>query len=211
MKTKDIYIIGNGGFAKEVYSLILDIGGYNFRGFIDYKPKNKKSRILEKEFDVVDEDTFIQDETLKDCCLAIGIGNPSIIRNIQEKFAGYDFPNLIHPESKFNQDLNKLGKGNIITAGVIFTVGVEVGDFNIFNLSCTVGHNAVIKNYNVVNPSVNISGNVTIGDCNLLGVGAVILQDLSIGNNSIVGASSLVTKNVDNNKVVVGVPAKERS
>ena len=31
---KEIYILGAGGFAKEVYGLILDIGNFSIEGFI---------------------------------------------------------------------------------------------------------------------------------------------------------------------------------
>ena len=44
--------------------------------------------------------------------------------------------------------------------------------------------------------------NVTVG------AAANILPGIIIGNNAIVGASALVTKNVPDNKVVMGIPAK---
>ena len=56
----------------------------------------------------------------------------------------------------------KIGEGNIICAGNIFTTDIEIGSFNVFNLDCTVGHDTVIGSYNIINPSVNISGGVKI-------------------------------------------------
>lgn len=43
-----------------------------------------------------------------------------------------------------------------------------------------------------------------------IGAGAVILPSIEVGENSIVGANSVVTKNVDDNTLVMGTPAKER-
>lgn len=49
---------------------------------------------------------------------------------------------------------------------------------------------------------------VTIGKNVWIGGNCTILPGISIGDNSIIGAGSVVTKNVPNNVVVVGNPAK---
>lgn len=41
-----------------------------------------------------------------------------------------------------------------------------------------------------------------------IGAGATILPGVTVGKNAIVGAGSVVTKNVPDNAVVAGVPAK---
>ena len=48
----------------------------------------------------------------------------------------------------------------------------------------------------------------TIGDRVTIGAAANILPGVNIGENVIVGASALVTKNIPDNKVVMGVPAR---
>lgn len=48
----------------------------------------------------------------------------------------------------------------------------------------------------------------TIGDYVTVGAAANILPGINIGKNAIIGASALVTKDVPDNKVVMGVPAK---
>jgi UDP-perosamine 4-acetyltransferase len=50
-------------------------------------------------------------------------------------------------------------------------------------------------------------GGVAIGDFTSIGSGAIILPNVSIGSNVVVGAGAVVTKDVDNNQLVVGVPA----
>ena len=51
-------------------------------------------------------------------------------------------------------------------------------------------------------------GCIDIGDNVFIGAGVTILYDVRIGNNVIIGANSLVTKDVPDNSVVGGVPAK---
>lgn len=206
---RPIYILGSSGFAKEVYFLIKEIGQYEIKGFIDIVEKEMVC-FSEKRIDVVSEKDFFLKETAETCCLAIGIGSPEVIKKLSIKFKSFTFPNLIHPSVVYDKENVVLGRGNIITAGVILTTCISIGSMNIFNLSSTVGHDAIIGNFNVINPTVNISGGVEIGDSNLIGVGATILQYKKIGNNSVIGASSLVVKDVNSNVVVMGVPAKEK-
>lgn len=55
--------------------------------------------------------------------------------------------------------------------------------------------------YTRISP-VNIGNNVFIG------AGSIILPGVTIGNNVVIGAGSVVTKNIEDNKVVTGNPAK---
>ena len=51
-------------------------------------------------------------------------------------------------------------------------------------------------------------GRVTIGDHVFIGAESVVLPGVTIGNNVIIGANSTVTKDVPDNVVVAGTPAK---
>jgi acetyltransferase-like isoleucine patch superfamily enzyme len=50
---------------------------------------------------------------------------------------------------------------------------------------------------------------ITIGNNCHIGYGTFIKPGISIGDNSIIGANSVVTKNVPNNEVWAGIPAKK--
>lgn len=51
----------------------------------------------------------------------------------------------------------------------------------------------------------------TIGDNVQIGAGAVLIGKIHIGNNCIVGANAVVTKDVPDNSIAVGVPARIKS
>lgn len=203
------YIIGKGGFAKEVLFLCKEVFGHleEFQGFIDYKPIDSETECMGTYYPVIDEDEFLA-KTDADVNVYLGIGDPRTISKVVDKFNGYSFPNLIHASVVKDSSI-MMGKGNIFTAGCILTVDIRIGSYNIFNLNTTVGHDTTIGNCNVFNPGANISGSVKIGNRNLFGTNSTLLQGLSVGDNSIIGASTLINKNVDNNLVVVGVPGKE--
>lgn len=202
-----IYIIGASGFAKEVYSLITTEKMYKVCGFIDLDPKIDFLEIDHLKIPVIDENHFLKDLKLYNTNVVLGIGSPSIIKNIFEKYNHYYFPNIISSKSIIGLDV-KLGKGNIITQNVIFTTNIEIGNGNVFNLSSTIGHDCIIGDFNIINPAVNISGGVKIGNSNMLGVGSIVLQYISIGNSNVIGGSALVTKSIEDNKLVIGIPGK---
>ncbi|QKJ29395.1 acetyltransferase [Mucilaginibacter mali] len=207
---EDIYILGSGGFAKEVYALVKSLNLYKVVAFVDIEERDD-IRFNERSVPVISEDGLatISNKADNKVNLAIGVGDPLLITKLAHKFNDFVFPNLIHPSAIYDIHEVEFGRGNVITAGVIFTTCISVKDFNIFNLSATIGHDCQIGSYNVINPSVNLSGGLHIGNSNLFGVGSVILQHLNVGNNNTIGASALVTKNIDNDSIHIGVPAKK--
>lgn len=55
---------------------------------------------------------------------------------------------------------------------------------------------------------MDIIAPVTIGDNVYIGTGAYIMPGVTIGNNVIIGAASVVTKDIPDNSVAVGIPCK---
>ena len=56
---------------------------------------------------------------------------------------------------------------------------------------------------------VTFAGKVKIGKHVDVGAGAKLIGPIEIGNHVKIGANAVVTKNVGNNKTVVGIPARE--
>lgn len=206
------YIIGSGGFAKEVYFLAQNVlpVSHQFMGFIDYKPSSSFIRVRGSDVNILDEDFFLNNiKPAENIALYCGIGNPKTIAKLSILFQNYIFPNLIHKNFVGDRSSIEMGRGNIITSGCTFTVDIRIGSFNVFNLHTTIGHDVQIYNCNIFNPGCNISGDVQIGSNNLFGTNSTVLQGLEIGDNSVLGAASLATKNIEDNVVVIGIPAKK--
>lgn len=101
-----------------------------------------------------------------------------------------------------------VGEGTVICAGTIITTQVKIGKHVNLNLDCTVGHDVVIGDFVNISPGVHISGYCTLKEGCDIGTGVNILPHVTIGRNSVIGAGAAVTKDIPDNVVAVGVPAK---
>lgn len=57
-------------------------------------------------------------------------------------------------------------------------------------------------------PDLEITKPIVVGDSVYIGNNVIILPGVHIGNNVIIGAGAVVTKNIPNNSVAVGIPAQ---
>ncbi len=57
-------------------------------------------------------------------------------------------------------------------------------------------------------PNLEITAPINVGNHVYIGVRSIIMPGVNIGNNCIIAAGSVVTKDVGDNSVVGGVPAK---
>lgn len=56
--------------------------------------------------------------------------------------------------------------------------------------------------------NIDIFGKITIGNNVHIGTNAIIMPGVSIGSNCIIGCGAIVTKNIPDNSIAVGVPAR---
>ena len=101
-----------------------------------------------------------------------------------------------------------LGKNVFINAGCRFQDqgGIYIGD------GTFIGHNVILATLNHdLNPNTRADmypKPIHIGKKVWIGSGAIVLPGVSIGDNSVIAAGSVVTKNVPENVVYGGNPAK---
>lgn len=78
----------------------------------------------------------------------------------------------------------------------------------VIHARCIIGENCVIG------PNVTMGGTShkyevpKVGNNVLIGAGAKLIGPIEIGNNVVIGANAVVTKNISDNTLVTGIPAK---
>ena len=105
-------------------------------------------------------------------------------------------------------DITSIGGGLQVMPGAIVHKFTQIGDQCILNTNCAIDHECRIGNGVHVMGGACIAGRVTIGNAVSIGTNATILPDISIGEGAFVGAGAVVTKDVAERSVVVGIPAK---
>lgn len=208
---KKLYIIGAGGFGREVLWLAKRVNNiiptWNIVGFVD--DNETLHGTMQDEYPVLGGCDYLA--TIKEnIWVIIAVGAARVKKIIVEKLSQYEnihYATLIDP-SVILSDRIEIKEGSIICAGTILTVDITIGRHVILNLDCTVGHDVVIEDYVTAYPSVNISGNVIVGEEAELGTGMQIIQGKKIGKQSIVGAGSVVIKDIPEQCTAVGSPAK---
>jgi len=212
---KDLYIIGAGGFGREVAWLVRRINEtqltqpiWNVKGFIDDNPTLLNTtldgyKVIGNCDDLIalskaDENTY--------CVCAIG-GAKTRKRIVQKLGDKVRFATVIDPDVKMSESV-EVGVGTIICSGTIITVDERIGNHVIINLDCTIGHDDVIDDFVTLYPSVNVSGSCHLCECAEMGTGSQIIQGLTVGVGTIVGAGACVVKDILSEVTAVGCPAK---
>ena len=106
----------------------------------------------------------------------------------------------IHPRAN-------IGKNLFIDHGM----GVVIGETSEIGDNVTIYHMATLGG---ISPSINsneqrnIKRHPTLKDNVVVGSGAQVLGPVTVGKNAKIGANAVVTKDVPENAVMVGIPAK---
>ncbi len=101
-----------------------------------------------------------------------------------------------------------LGEGTVVMPSVIVNADAVTGKHCILNSACIIEHDCVLEDYVHIGPKSALGGEVKIGEGTLIGMGAIILPQVTVGRWCIVGAGAVVTRDVPDYSVVMGVPAR---
>lgn len=202
-------IIGAKGFAKEVIEVLIQDKYDNDIFLFD----NVNPEVTGKLWGIYPIlKSFNEVETYLECNknYTIGIGSPKLRYKMFNLFndAGGALTSVVSPFAHIGQNDNRIGIGANIMTGVIVTSSVTIGKGALLNLHCTIGHDSILGDFVELSPGVRISGNCTIGNFVSLGTNAIILPHVRVGNNVVIGAGSVVTKDIPDNSLVIGVPGK---
>ena len=126
---------------------------------------------------------------------------------IKVKEMEFELVNAIHPKSIIATTVI-LGKNVIVNAGAVIQPFARIANGVMVHSGVVVEHDNIIEDFVNLGPGVRLAGGVRVKKGAYVYTGASVIPTITIGSNSIVGAGAVVIKDVPDNVVVVGNPAR---
>lgn len=208
----DIVVIGGGGHARVVISILKKLPRYNILGYTDTKDHGD---LLGVSFLGCDDELKEIKKKFSVCAAVIGVGMVSADDASKRaeifqllKSLCYEVPPVISPDAIVNEDV-EIGSGTVVMDGVVINSGTTIGKCAILNTRCSADHDCEVKDFSQVGPGATLCGGVFVGEKVLVGAGSVVCQNKSIRENCIIGAGSVVTEDCVDSGTYVGVPVRK--
>ena len=200
-------IIAASGHGKVVLDILQQHENVEITGFIDDNPALHGKSV--NGVSVIGDFSIISTLTEKIDCGIIAIGDNHIRAEFFKKMQdiGLQAITTIHPGAIVAKTAT-IGNGTLVAANAVINPSAKIGVNCIINTGATIDHDNCVADHVHISPGANLAGNVSVGDYSHIGIGASIINGITIGQNATVGAGAVVTKDVPDNVLVAGVPAK---
>ena len=207
---KNIVLIGGGNQAHYTIDIINKEGKYNIIGIIDSIHDIGSDRfgykVLGRQEDIV---KLKEQYNIEGGVISIGDNwvRYYVSSQIKKQIPNFNFVNAIHPSVIIGDNV-QLGKGVVMMAGCIINPKSKIGDFTFFATGAQIDHDCNIKDYTSISAGSITGGYVTLGEFSAITLGVTIVDRLKIGKNTVIGAGSLILKDIPDNVLVYGNPAR---
>lgn len=202
-------LYGAGGLGREMLVLAKIINKKETKWdqivFID---DNKHNRKLES-IDVLSFEELVEQSKQDETEAIVAIGEPSIKEKLSKKIMdnGIQLGTLIHPDVYIPENTT-VGKGTIICQGSYISCNVSIGENVLIQPLASIGHDCIIGNNSVISTFVTLAGACQVGNSTYIGMSVPVKEKTIIGNGAIVGMGSAVFRDIDDNVIALGNPAR---
>lgn len=208
-RKQPLVIWGASGHARVVAEIVRLTGKYDIVGFLDNIDLSRKGSSFCGARILGGAEQLEHLRRNKVRYIFFGFGDCQARLNLSLIVAELTFElvTVVHPKAVIAGDVT-IGSGTVVMAGAVINPGSTIRDNVIINTSASIDHESVINNGVHIGPGVTIGGGVTIGEGSWVGIGAVIKDKIKIGRNTVIGAGAVVLKDMPDDVVAFGVPAK---
>jgi sugar O-acyltransferase (sialic acid O-acetyltransferase NeuD family) len=199
-----IVLLGTGLFAEELADLAAEMEDVHVVACVENLDREKAGRSV-----VGHRVVWIDDlPSLPGVRAVTAITSTDRERYVEQvRDLGVPFGRLVHPRSILARSVT-LGDDVVVGASVVVGAQTTVGDHVILNRGALIGHHVELQDLSTVQPGAIIGGACTIERRAYVGLGARVLERLRVGAGAVVAAGAVVTRDVEPNTVVMGVPAR---
>ncbi|WP_081942187.1 acetyltransferase [Spirochaeta lutea] len=192
------------GYFDEIVELIGEDSSLQIVGYTDlvqYGDCEQKYLGSDQGFLMSEIDTSIR--------FVVSPDSPRIRKKLFESYYQLGMgPQTVISDKAYISKSAKLGNGSLIQRFSSVSSNSTLGNGVRLNYYANVTHNVEIGDYSVLAPGCTVLGGSKIGNCTYIGANAVIHPKVQIGSNVIIGAGANVTRNIPDNVIAYGNPAK---
>tara|TARA_B100001059_G_C17822599_1_gene579254 strand:- start:812 stop:1447 length:636 start_codon:yes stop_codon:yes gene_type:complete len=205
---KNIILIGYSGHAYVIADS-LNNSNKKIIGYTDTKiSKNNPCNLKYLGYEKSDDFKFLNNKF----SFFVAVGNNNLRYSISQfmRSKRQTIINVIDNKSVISKDLI-LGTGIFIAKNVSINSFCKIENDVIINTSAVIDHECIVESGSHIAPGAVLLGNVSVGKKSFIGANSVVKEGVKIGDNVIVGAGSVVLKDVSDNSIIYGNPAKLKS
>lgn len=200
-------IAGAGSHAKEVLQVLLRAGHSDFLFFDNVN--TTEGRLIFERWPVVNSPHAVRALRPDMKQFTPALGNPLYRYRLTQLFEneGFTISNAVDPSAIIGGSA-QLGRGLNIMTFCFIGEDTIIGEGCLINSGVRVHHDAQVGRFCEISPGASLLGQCRIGDFCQIGAHAVVLPKVNLGANAVIGAGAVVTKDVPDNCVAAGVPAR---
>jgi sugar O-acyltransferase (sialic acid O-acetyltransferase NeuD family) len=204
-----IVLVGGGGHARVVTSILRKLNRYRLLGYTDVKNKGALSGVPYLGDDRELAALTIRPEKIN-VVLAVGqlgLGNHRCDLWARLRFPSLSFPFIASPDAIVNDEVLG-GEAAVVMDGAVINSGAIIGMGAIVNTNSTIEHDVSLDEWVHVAPGATLCGGVTVGRFSMIGAGATVIEGIKIAPGCIVGAGTTVVGDLTEPGTYVGSPAR---
>ena len=202
-------VIGGGGHAKVVISILRRLERYQILGYTDLKDNGPLAGLpylgSDRELAALSVGPKKLNAVLAVGQIGLGKRRCELWTRLQSP--ALSFPLIVSPGAIVNDEVSG-GEGAVVMDGAVINSGAVLGRGAIVNTNSTIEHDAVLEDWVHVAPGATICGGVTVGRFSMIGAGTTVVEGIEISAACIVGAGATVVHHLTEPGVYVGVPAR---
>jgi sugar O-acyltransferase (sialic acid O-acetyltransferase NeuD family) len=203
-----LVLVGAGGLAREVLSVLADSSCFAVVGVVDDDPRLHGTMVLGVEvlgpIDLLGDHPNTPSVVV---CLGRGATREQVVHRLDDlgveegRYATVLAPGVWVPSSC------SVGPGSILLGQVTLTASVAVGRHVVLMPHVTLTHDVVVEDYATLCAGVSLGGSVQVGARAYVGMNASVRENLRVGRGSVLGMGSVLLQDQPDGQTWVGVPA----
>lgn len=203
-----LLIYGAGGHGRVIAEMAAG-SGMHVHGFIDANPALHGSIVL--GLPVLGDEQWLFREASRTRSVALALGDNSLRKAVAQTLIARDIPlATVISAASFISPSATIGAGTVIMPGVVVNACAAVGTGVILNTGAIIEHDVQLGSFVHISPRAVLGGGAAVGALTHIAIGATVLPRISIGARCIVGAGSVVPRNLPDDVVAFGAPARIR-